>query len=176
MLKRGAGGDLECRVAESGRRHLTGTLLWGGAAVLCVLLTVVSWSWTALWVDAGGRPRVTLSRGGVRIVVVPSQRYPQFYTPLLQSAGLRVERTSSPMLALIGDTLRAGNYGATVYVPVWLLAIMCGVVAAALWKIGTPLGPPECLRCGYDLTGNKSGRCPECGAEVGRVKRRVPRD
>jgi hypothetical protein len=23
-----------------------------------------------------------------------------------------------------------------------------------------------CLKCGYDLTGNVSGTCPECGAEV----------
>ncbi|MDB5330373.1 MAG: hypothetical protein JWP03_1524 [Phycisphaerales bacterium] len=24
-----------------------------------------------------------------------------------------------------------------------------------------------CLTCGYDLTGNVSGTCPECGEEVG---------
>ena len=24
----------------------------------------------------------------------------------------------------------------------------------------------ECVRCGYDLTGNTSGVCPECGVEV----------
>ncbi len=28
-------------------------------------------------------------------------------------------------------------------------------------------GPGDCAQCGYDLTGNVSGRCPECGAEVG---------
>lgn len=26
-----------------------------------------------------------------------------------------------------------------------------------------------CMRCGYDLTGNESGRCPECGDEVMRT-------
>lgn len=26
-------------------------------------------------------------------------------------------------------------------------------------------GLPCCLSCGYDLTGNESGRCPECGVE-----------
>lgn len=26
----------------------------------------------------------------------------------------------------------------------------------------------RCYRCGYDLTGNVSGRCPECGEHVGR--------
>ncbi|GJM26853.1 MAG: hypothetical protein DHS20C16_32680 [Phycisphaerae bacterium] len=25
------------------------------------------------------------------------------------------------------------------------------------------LSEPTCLACGYDLTGNESGRCPECG-------------
>ena len=25
----------------------------------------------------------------------------------------------------------------------------------------------RCLRCGYDLTGNVSGRCPECGESIG---------
>src|SRR5436309_2931338 len=28
-------------------------------------------------------------------------------------------------------------------------------------------GRGECLGCGYDLTGNASGRCPECGAAIG---------
>ncbi|MBI5864329.1 MAG: hypothetical protein HZB38_07465 [Planctomycetes bacterium] len=32
----------------------------------------------------------------------------------------------------------------------------------ALWGIALP---PDrlCVSCGYDLTGNRSGRCPECG-------------
>jgi hypothetical protein len=25
---------------------------------------------------------------------------------------------------------------------------------------------PACLRCSYDLTGNLSGQCPECGAPI----------
>ncbi|MHC4063081.1 MAG: hypothetical protein ACYSUI_01060 [Planctomycetota bacterium] len=29
-------------------------------------------------------------------------------------------------------------------------------------------GQPVCLHCGYDLTGNTSGRCPECGRRAGR--------
>lgn len=32
-----------------------------------------------------------------------------------------------------------------------------------------PAPPPEghCAACGYDLTGNESGRCPECGIKIG---------
>jgi hypothetical protein len=28
----------------------------------------------------------------------------------------------------------------------------------------------HCQKCGYDLTGNVSGRCPECGEETGTAK------
>ena len=28
-------------------------------------------------------------------------------------------------------------------------------------------GLPTCLKCGYNLTGNVSGRCPECGTPIG---------
>lgn len=27
-----------------------------------------------------------------------------------------------------------------------------------------------CVKCGYDLTGNTSGKCPECGSEVGEAR------
>ncbi|HPM24330.1 MAG TPA: hypothetical protein PLP66_10530 [Phycisphaerae bacterium] len=32
-----------------------------------------------------------------------------------------------------------------------------------------------CARCGYDLTGNVSGRCPECGTPLRRVVDQWPR-
>ncbi|MCP4249912.1 MAG: hypothetical protein GY778_22950 [bacterium] len=31
-----------------------------------------------------------------------------------------------------------------------------------------------CLTCAYDLTGNVSGKCPECGVEIGGIDRSVP--
>ena len=36
----------------------------------------------------------------------------------------------------------------------------------SLWKQLADLGVPCCLECGYDLTGNVSGVCPECGIPV----------
>jgi hypothetical protein len=30
--------------------------------------------------------------------------------------------------------------------------------------VGDSVGPPTCDACGYNLTGNVSGRCPECGS------------
>ena len=38
-----------------------------------------------------------------------------------------------------------------------------------LIREGRPFYPPgHCQKCGYDLTGNVSGVCPECGTEVAR--------
>jgi len=47
-------------------------------------------------------------------------------------------------------------------VPVWLiLALLAVVLVGARFLRRTPKTHCE---CGYDLTGNASGRCPECGA------------
>jgi DNA-directed RNA polymerase subunit RPC12/RpoP len=47
------------------------------------------------------------------------------------------------------------------------LAIGCG--AGFYWcrtrsPVRRPFPPGHCRKCGYNLTGNVSGRCPECGA------------
>lgn len=44
-------------------------------------------------------------------------------------------------------------------------------VAYSLWlahSLDDAYGPGQCRRCGYDLTGNISGVCPECGQETER--------
>ena len=46
-----------------------------------------------------------------------------------------------------------------------------GRVARLCWKMYAgrpPAAPGCCRRCGYDLTSNVSGVCPECGARVHR--------
>ena len=59
-------------------------------------------------------------------------------------------------------------------VPLWMLALLLGFYPAALLA-GGALGTCRrrrrrekglCAGCGYDLTGNVSGVCPECGEKV----------
>lgn len=49
-----------------------------------------------------------------------------------------------------------------------LAAWICGLTAA--WRaadLGGAAGiDPACAKCGYDLTGNVSGICPECGERI----------
>lgn len=54
------------------------------------------------------------------------------------------------------------GYGA-VSLPLWIPATLFLAAAAWNWRRGRGFPPGHCARCGYDLTGNVSGRCPECG-------------
>jgi len=88
--------------------------------------------------------------------------------------GVTVFFVAIPMMVLAFLALGAG-------VPiVWL---MCGsfsasvVIACAFgrWKYRELVKqyPVGCCRiCGYNLTGNVSGRCPECGTATGDTKQR----
>lgn len=50
-----------------------------------------------------------------------------------------------------------------VYVPISIFLLPIAIATIWLWySDGQPKG--GCTNCGYDLTGNVSGVCPECGA------------
>jgi len=58
--------------------------------------------------------------------------------------------------------------------PLTVSILVVSIVAAAascscfwVWARRLPVPPPSCRTCGYNLTGNVSGICPECGTPVG---------
>ncbi len=51
-------------------------------------------------------------------------------------------------------------------VPMWLPLLVVAVPTVILWRRSRPTPPCHCSTCGYNLTGNASGVCPECGTEV----------
>lgn len=62
---------------------------------------------------------------------------------------------------------------AMVFIP-FVSAMLFGVslilhkVTTGIVNLSVAEGPPGCPTCDYDLTGNVSGRCPECGTPVTR--------
>src|SRR5262249_33983130 len=49
-------------------------------------------------------------------------------------------------------------------VPLWIpLLLTAAPLAAWRWRSRHSLRPGACHRCGYNLTANESGKCPECG-------------
>ncbi len=48
--------------------------------------------------------------------------------------------------------------------PLWIPLTLLAALTAWGWLPIRPYPPGRCMRCGYDLTGNTTGRCPECGS------------
>ena len=54
-----------------------------------------------------------------------------------------------------------------VLLPLWLPFLVLLIPTLLLWRRDRRKPRPGfCRRCDYDLTGNTSGRCPECGLEI----------
>lgn len=51
----------------------------------------------------------------------------------------------------------------------WMIASLMALVGWEWWghRHRVPAGAPRCAACGYNLTGNMSGVCPECGTKTG---------
>lgn len=53
--------------------------------------------------------------------------------------------------------------GISISTPIWFPLVLIGLPTAWLWSVDRRRPGPGRCRCGYDLTGNRSGVCPECG-------------
>jgi len=50
-----------------------------------------------------------------------------------------------------------------VVVPLWIPMVVLGIATFLVWRRYRRLPVGHCQGCGYDLTSNVSGVCPECG-------------
>jgi hypothetical protein len=54
-----------------------------------------------------------------------------------------------------------------VCIPLWIPFLSTAIPTIVLFRRDRRIPPHCCQACGYDLMGNTSGRCPECGASAG---------
>jgi hypothetical protein len=47
--------------------------------------------------------------------------------------------------------------------PLWLPVLLIAALTALCGHLDRPPKAGHCPACNYDLTGNTTGRCPECG-------------
>lgn len=69
-----------------------------------------------------------------------------------------------PPRAWRGSTIPGAPASLVVMIPMWLPFIVIAVLTALLWHRDRRPPTGHCDLCGYDLTGNESGVCPECAA------------
>jgi hypothetical protein len=63
-------------------------------------------------------------------------------------------------------TPRTVGWTSSLNVPLWIPVVLIGGVVIIPLLRERDAGPDHCDNCTYDLTGNESGICPECGTET----------
>jgi len=79
---------------------------------------------------------------------------------------------TSPTGEFVGRELHQIHWQKSARIPLWLVCILLAAVCLGLVYIGRRskrlqrLRNACCIKCGYNLTGNISGTCSECGTAV----------
>jgi len=141
---------------------------WAVTSLLLLLIVVggLSCLWSARYVGSDLHVRV---RGGTLLWAASDQ---VAFTDLPLPTGFRVywrPMRIAPQWPRLSDP-RLG------FVPLWIPTVVLAIATAFLWRLDRRRTPPgHCQKCGYNLTGNVSGVCPECGTEIDLASSRFDR-
>ena len=86
--------------------------------------------------------------------------------PLLRGAAITFTPPIAAAAALIALPVRANEFLVIAIVS----AIACLLANVLLPDRGSAFRPSQCGQCGYELRGNQSGVCPECGGDITTMK------
>ena len=91
--------------------------------------------------------------------------YPEYTNPNINVLGIiSFWRVSNPP-----SVLGIYQYFYAIRSPHWFFALIFAILPTIWlfkWNERRKLGPNACPSCAYDLTGNTTGHCPECGAQL----------
>lgn len=160
---------IEGRATMPRRKRICRTMRWSGV-VLCAL-SAGSWGVNLRWIPSIAGPRFTVfvAEGGI-----------WSFGP-----GRTCKETNPPQLSLDIDRYIPSRYFSwprfdgpdyedgelltawVIFLPLWvpfLLGVLLAVTCTWRRRRSKPLG--HCRTCGYNLEGNMSGICPECGSRI----------
>ncbi len=147
---------------------------WSGTVACAV--TVVVWLLSAgfsksayRWVSADQRTHLVTYCGRVGVMKI---KHSLTVPPSVTERGFisSTHRLES-RLASLGFVLPTVHANANptylrLVIPLWLVLLVLLVPTVVGWKRCRSFSVGHCRACGYDLTGNVSGTCPECGTAV----------
>jgi len=129
-------------------------------AIAMLLVCVVSARWGVLWIRHGSNTWAEIDVGAVLVGwVTQSAAFAPSSIQLLHHDGWGWSGWKPRI-----ESITSG--GGIVSIPIWIPAIL--LAGLSLW-LGQSRGQshsPLCRTCGYNLTGNVSGICPECGRPI----------
>ncbi len=176
-VRGGGGGEGGSGRMRRRRSRVRWVLKWAGT-VACglILFAAAATVWQEMGFEIGPRMSVHLSGGGLvlheeydawkkvvarahergEVYVAPSSGNQRSWNDILNEW---CDRGLWPVWFDLSPFMRA------ISIPLWMPLAAIGIPTAWLWwRDRRPIGAGRCQNCGYDLTGNISGRCPECGA------------
>ena len=127
----------------------TGTLL---SLLIAAAFVVSAWWFVVVQVPTPYGPFVSLVHGAI---VVMMDDFPYDW--------VHVETKPA------WDLFRWNRWGATAWgveLPLYAVFAAIAIPTLLVWRFWPKPSKPGHCRCGYDLRGNESGVCPECGVEV----------
>ena len=150
---------------------------------MCVFLTTV-WAVSTIFLLGVRRPIIP----GIQIATGPPMywvRFDSLYQGKIEINSLDFAVNASEWIIVgpIDPILTARRFGfvlprlrvlqvtgvpdsLTVIVPMWLPLVVFAIPTAILWRRDRRPRKGHCPHCGYNLTGNESGKCPECATPV----------
>ncbi len=153
------------------RQRLRSTCKWGGVT-LCVLLF-------ALWF-ASGWYMIKLRLGTIYNPYGHLRFFSgtaEYYSREWATYQSFIDPSRSEITRLYGRryqwwAFEQTSMGNVTAFPIWLPFLAIALPTGFLfWSNHRQGRPGHCAACGYNLTGNTTGRCPECGAEAVVVKK-----
>ncbi len=149
------------------RRRLLTFTLWTGT-LLCVLIAaafvVSGWFWVAVQVPTNYGPAIAVTEG-LFVVVLDDHWVALVVADVADPYDKWVAfRNSRRWGWSLWNKWDAGSE--YLNAPLYALFVTVAIPTLAVWRFWPkPVKPGHC-RCGYDLRGNTSGTCPECGVEA----------
>ena len=138
-------------------------LKWTGV-VAGVLLLGVYWTsahFHGIWFNRTGTITVLIANGRISLF------HSSIATNIKSESGWMI--FGAPLVRYawsFSHTVAPGRMR-NIIVPLWAPFLLMSAVTAVLFYLDHCRIPPgHCRHCGYDLTGNVSGRCSECGTVV----------
>ncbi len=145
-------------------------LKWTGVGLSLIILAawIASLWWQAIFVLPGDRVFSVTTTGGTVLGIADGDARKIFKGGILAHGwyGFGLDWPEPFIREPIEDI-----HASAIKMPFWPMLLFTAIPTAWLWHRDRRLfsSPPDhlfCRGCGYDLTGNLSGVCPECGDKV----------